>query len=251
MSEQKGHEVVISNDSNQMPDIFSADTAAHRQEVVQAIDNYSEKLNTRKMDRNGIKSRLKLMQMRDRVNNGDSLTAVEKDLWSMAIDIEEPSLRLQRNVASVIIFYTLFALTTFSVLTFTDAIMLPSFNIPYSVLMMGLLGCLVSMYVKLPNIRARKPVSYDSTLWFIISPPIAVIMSGIIFGVIQIFLPLLQVNLSDESWFFWIVAWVVGFVNWVNLYDKVSLKLRSGSSSSGLEQSEDIQTVENQEFPGN
>ena len=241
MSEQKGHEVIISSDSNQMPDIFSADTAAHRQEVIQAIDNYSEKLKTRKMDRYGIKSRLKLMQMRDRVANGDSLAAIEKDLWSMAIDIEEPSLRMQRNVATVIIFYTIFALATFSLLTFTDAIMLPSFNIPYSVLMMGLLGCLVSMYVKLPNIRARKPVSYDSTLWFIISPPIAVIMSGIVFGMIQIFLPLVQVDLSDESWFFWIIAWVIGFVNWVNLYDKLSLKLRSHSSSPEIEQNEDLQ----------
>lgn len=241
MSEQKGHEMIISSDSDQMPDIFSADTAAHRQEVIQAIDNYSEKLKTRKMDRYGIKSRLKLMQMRDRVANGDSLTAIEKDLWSMAIDIEEPSLRMQRNVASVIIFYTIFALATFSVLTFTDAIMLPSFNIPYSVLMMGLLGCLVSMYVKLPNIRARKPVSYDSTLWFIISPPIAVIMAGIVFGMIQIFLPLFQIDLSDESWFFWIIAWVVGFVNWVNLYDKLSLRLRSQRSSPEIEQNEDLQ----------
>ena len=240
MSEDKGHEVMLSSDSNQMPDIFSADTAAHRQEVIQAIDNYSEKLSTRKMDRYSIKNRLRLMQMKDRVANGDSLTAIEKDLWSMAIDIEEPSLRIQRNVASVIIFYTLFALTSFTVLTFTDAIMLPSFNIPYSVLMMGLLGSLVSMYVKLPNIRARKPVSYDSTLWFIISPPIAVIMAGIVFGVIQIFLPLLQVSLSDESWFFWIVAWMVGCVNWVNLYDRLSLKIRSRLSNSDREQSEEF-----------
>ena len=251
MSEKKGHEVVISNDSNQMPDIFSADTAAQRQEVIQAIESYSEKLNTLKMDRNSIKCRLKLMQMRDRVTNGESLAAVEKDLWTMAIDIEEPTLRMQRNVAGVIISYSLFALIAFSILTFTDAIMLPSFNIPYSVLMMGLLGCLVSMYVKLPNIRARKPVSYDSTLWFIISPPIAVIMAGIVFGVIQIFLPLFQINLSDESWFFWIVAWVVGFVNWVNLYDKLSLKIRSGILSSGLEQNEEVLIVENPEVTGN
>ena len=231
MSENKGRDVMLSSDSNQMPDVFSADTAAHRKEVIQAIDDYTEKLNSRKLGRNGIKSRLKLLQMRDRVNNGDSLHAIEKQLWEMAIDIEEPSLRIQRNVSGVIILYTLFALTTFMLIIFTDAIILPSFNIPYSVLMMGLLGCLVSMYVKLPNIRARKPVSYDSILWFVISPPVAVIMAGIVFGVIQILLPLFQVSISDESWFIWIMAWLVGFVNWISLYDRLSLKIRRSLSS--------------------
>jgi hypothetical protein len=244
MSENKGRDVMLSSDSNQMPDVFSADTAAHRQEVIQAIEDYTEKLNNRKLGRNGIKSRLKLLQMRDRVNNGDSLTAIEKQLWEMAIDIEEPSLRIQRKVAYVIIFYTLFALTTFMLITFSDAIILPSFNIPYSVLMMGLVGCLVSMYVKLPNIRARKPVSHDSILWFVISPPIAVIMAGIIFGVIQILLPLLQVSISDESWFIWIMAWLVGFVNWVSLYDRLSLKIRSRFSNADAEHGENVYVFE-------
>ena len=84
------------------------------------------------------------------------------------------------------------------------------------------IGNLVSMYIKLPNIRIREPLSYDSTIWFIISPPVAVIMAGIAFGIVQIFLPVIQVELSDESWFFWVMAWVVGFVNWVYIYEKIS-----------------------------
>jgi hypothetical protein len=47
-------------------------------------------------------------------------------------------------------------------------------------------------------------------------------MAGIVFGLVQIFLPVIDVELSDESWFFWVLAWVVGFVNWVFLYEKVS-----------------------------
>ena len=244
MSEQEGRDVMLSSESNQIPDVFSADTAAHKQEVIQVIDTYDEKLKRRKMDRLGIKNRLKLMQMRERVNNGDSLTAVEKDLWAMAIDIEEPSLRMQRNVAAIIVFYTVFALSAFMLLTFTDAIILPSFNVPYSVLMMGMLGCLVSMYVKLPNIRARKPVSYDSALWFIISPPIAVIMAGIIFGLIQIILPVIQVNMSDESWFIWIMAWCIGFVNWVTIYDRLSHRIPSDGSEPDSIQGDTVYVVD-------
>ena len=116
----------------------------------------------------------------------------------------------------------IFALISFLVFTFTNAIILPSFNIPYSVLLMGLIGNLVSMYVKLPNIRIREPLSYDSTIWFVISPPVAIIMAGLAFGLVQIVLPVIQVELSDESWFFWVLAFFVGFINWVYLYEKVS-----------------------------
>jgi uncharacterized membrane protein len=108
---------------------------------------------------------------------------------------------------------------------------------------MGLIGSLVSMYVKLPNSRAREEISYDSTLWFIISPPVAVIMAGICFGIVQIFLPMFEINFSDESWFFWILAWVVGFVNWVYLYESLSNGLKKKSIKSGKLKNENIQIV--------
>jgi hypothetical protein len=99
---------------------------------------------------------------------------------------------------------------------------------------MGLIGSLVSMYIKLPNIRVREPLSYDSTVWFIISPPVAVIMAGIFFGIVQVILPLIQVELSDESWFFWILAWMVGFVNWVFLYERLGHGLKRSGVRHGI-----------------
>jgi hypothetical protein len=247
MPEQKGREMVLSGDSNSMPDVLSTEISAYRKEVVQIIDRYSEKLNDQKMNRNRVKNRLKLLQMKDRALNSENLPDIEKELWAMALDIEEPSLMLRRHISIVIIAYTLFAFLSFLTLTLTDAIILPSFNIPYSVLMMGLVGSLVSMYVKLPNIRAREPVSYDSALWFVISPPIAVIMAGIFFGIVQIFLPVIQIQLSDESWFFWIMAWFVGCVNWVYLYDKLFGKIKKSSWRAGGLKADNIQVVKSDE----
>ncbi len=134
---------------------------------------------------------------------------------------------MQRNVSIVIFSYTLIALMSFILFSITDAIILPSFNIPYSVLLMGLVGCLVSMYIRLPNIRIRQPLSYDPTVWFIISPLVAIIMAGIFFGIVQIFLPVFQVDLYDESWFFWVLAWVAGFVDWVYFYERLSNGFRN------------------------
>jgi hypothetical protein len=79
-------------------------------------------------------------------------------------------------------------------------------------------------------------------VWIIISPPVAVIMAGICFGVVQIFLPVFQVELSDESWFFWILAWVVGFVNWVYLYERLNGGLKKSIFKSGKTNSETAKT---------
>jgi hypothetical protein len=46
-------------------------------------------------------------------------------------------------------------------------------------------------------------------------------MAGISFGIVQIFLDVFQINLSDESWLILILAWIVGFVNWVYLYERL------------------------------
>jgi hypothetical protein len=108
---------------------------------------------------------------------------------------------------------------------------------------MGLIGSLVSMYVKLPNSRVREEISYDSMLWFIISPPVAVIMAGICFGIVQIFLPIFEIKFSDESWFFWILAWVVGFVNWVYLYASLNKGFKKRSSRFGKLKNENTQMV--------
>jgi hypothetical protein len=233
MPEQEGREVIIS-DSSSAPDVICTETSAYRNEIIQTIDRFRDKLRDQRMDKNKIKNRLKLLQMKERVYESDNLPEIEKELWEMAVDIEEPTLRMQRNISIVISLYTLLAFVSFIVLTITDAIMLPSFNIPYSVLLMGLIGSLVSMYIKLPNIRVREPLSYDSTVWFIISPPVAVIMAGIFFGLVQVFLPFIQVELSDESWFFWILAWMVGFVNWVFLYERLGSGLKKGGVRYGI-----------------
>lgn len=245
MPNQKGGEADVSNKKNQGPDVICTETSAYRNEIIQAIDSYQEKIKDQRMDKNKIKNRLKLLQMREKAHQTENLPEIEKELWAMAMDIEEPTVRMQRYISLVIILYTLFAFASFIALTVTDAIMLPSFNIPYSVLLMGLIGSLVSMYVKLPNIRKKEWLGYDSTIWFIISPPVAVIMAGIFFGVVQILFPLVNVDISDESWFFWILAWVVGFVNWVYLYERLSNKFKISIGKSGQLKNEKVQIIKN------
>jgi uncharacterized membrane protein len=222
-----GKEIALSSDGDQVPDVPSTVRSAYRQEIIQTIDQYEEKIENQKKDRKRIINRLRLLQMKKKVYDNENLAEIEHELLDMSVDIEEPTLRMQRNISIVIFLYTLFALTGFVSLAITDAIILPGFNIPYSVLLMGLVGCLVSMYVKLPNIRIRQPLSYDPTVWFIISPIVAVIMAGIFFGIGQIFIPADQIALSDESWLFWIIAWVVGLVNWVYFYERLSNGVKS------------------------
>ena len=238
MPEQKRQDMVISRESQLVTEAFEDQDSSYRREIIQIIDRYSEKLKNERAGKNSIKSRLRLMHMKEVAYQSENLPDLEKELWTMAVDIEEPSLRMQRNISAVILLYALFALLSFIVLTATDAIMLPSFNIPYSVLLMGLVGCLVSMFVKLPSTRIRKTLNHDSILWYIISPPVAVIMSGICFGIVQIFLPVLDVEASDESWFFWILAWCIGFINWIYLYEWLSGGLKKKTTEHKVVQPE-------------
>lgn len=247
MTKQEGSEVVLDKDKSSKPEVICTETSAYRNEIVETINMYQKKLKDQSMDKNKIKNRLKLLQMKEKVFETKNLPEIEKELWAMAVDIEEPTSRMQRNISLVIILYTLVAFASFILLTVTDAIMLPSFNIPYSVLLMGLIGSLVSMYVKLPSSRAREELSYDSMLWFIISPPVAVIMAGIFFGIVQIFLPVFDIQFSDESWFFWILAWVVGFVNWVYLYEYLNNGFKKRSLKRGKLTNENIQIVKTDE----
>jgi hypothetical protein len=233
MTKPEETEVVSNKITTPKPEVICTETSAYKNEIVETINMYQEKLKDQSIDKNKIKNRLKLLQMKEKVFETKNLPEIEKELWNMAVDIEEPTARMQRNISLVIILYTLVAFASFILLTVTHAIMLPSFNIPYSVLLMGLIGSLVSMYVKLPNSRAREEISYDSMLWFIISPPVSVIMAGICFGIVQIFLPVFDVKFSDESWFFWILAWVVGFVNWVYLYERLNRGLKKGPIKFG------------------
>ena len=233
MFEQNGPGKTSSNVNLLFSRATSGSREARLQQVVQVIDSYIEKLKACRMDRFCISKRLKLMQMRERAIGGENLAVIEKDLWAMAADIENPSLRIQRNVMIVTALYTLIAVSSFSLLAITEAILIPNFNIPYSILMMGLLGSLSSMYIILPNFQSRKTVSDTTTLIFIIKPPIAVIMAGLFFGLIQLLLPLAQkllpfvpINLSDESWFYWVMAWCVGFINWANLNFKFKFRMK-------------------------
>jgi hypothetical protein len=213
--------VIDENLSDTIPDVSSNVRFAYRHEIIQTIDNYSRKIKNERIDRQGIKNLLKLLQMREVVYESGDLSEIEQELLTMSGDIEEPSSRMQRNVSIVIFSYTLIALASFILINIADAVMLHSFNIPYTVLLMGLVGCLVRMYLKLPSIRIRQTLRYNPIVWFIISPPIAVIMAAIFFGIVKTFLHLIQVDLYDESWLFWIQAWVVGFVNWVHFFSKI------------------------------
>jgi len=193
--------------------------SANQQKIMRTIDTYIKKIENRQTNSQMIKNRFKLLQMKEKVSISENLPEIEQELLAMLVEIEEHPWRMQRNVSIVVFSYSLLALTSFILLTVTDAIMLPSFNIPYLVLLMGFVGCLVSMAVKLPNIRIKQPLKYNPIVWFIIGPPVAVIMAGISFGIVQIVLDVFQIGLSDESWLLLILAWVVGFVNWVYLYE--------------------------------
>jgi hypothetical protein len=244
MSGPKEQQMVVSNDQSLTPNLAISVSASYREEIIQTIDNYREKIKNQRMDRNKIQSRLKLLKMREEASGNEDLSDIEKELWRMAVDIEEPSLRMQRSISMIVFLYSLFAFCSFILLIVSNSIMLPSFNIPYTVLLMGLLGSLLSMYVKLPNIRISEPLSYDQKVWFIISPPIAVIMAGIFYGIIQIFLPVIPFDLADESWPFWFLAWFVGMNNWVSFYEWLGRKFRNSGKRHKLVKTEKVKVIQ-------
>jgi len=231
MSGPKEQQMVVRNDRGLMPNVSISVSPAYREEIIQTIDSYREKIKNQRMDRNKIQNRLKLLKMREEASENEDLSRIEKELWRMAVDIEEPSLRMQRSISMIVFLYSLFAFGSFILLIVSNRILLPSFNIPYTVLLMGLLGSLVSMFVKLPNIRISEPLSYDPKVWFIINPPLAMIMAGIFYGIIQIFHPIIPFDLADESWPFWFLAWLVGLNDWVSFYERVGRRFRNSAKS--------------------
>ncbi len=244
MSGPKEQQVVVRDDTGLVPNMSISVSPTYREEIIQTIDNYREKIKNQRMDRSKIQNRLKLLKMREEANQSDDLSRIEKELYSMAVDIEEPSLGVQRGVSMIVFLYSLFAFGSFILLIISNRIMLPSFNIPYTVLLMGLLGSLVSMYVKLPNIRISEPLSYDPKIWFIVNPPIAVIMAGIFYGIIQIFHPIIPFDLADESWPFWFLAWVVGLNDWVSFYERVGRKFRTSGTRHKLVKTEKVKVIQ-------
>jgi hypothetical protein len=216
------HKLIHSDRDRMSPDSYISNNRVYREEIIKGIDVLRKKLDLQKVNKKGILYNLKLMKMREEAISCDDLDMVEKELGEITMDIENPTHRMKKSISIIVTLYTLVALISFLFLTSSASIMLPSFNIPYSVLLMGLIGSLVSMYVKLHNIGGLKPSSYDLTVWFIINPPIAVVMAGIFFGIVQMFLPIIPMDLIDESWPYWILAWIVGLNNWVFIFEKIS-----------------------------
>jgi|GEM_PF-3455203 len=192
---------------------------AYWSEMIHAIDNYGKKFDHQKLGRQEIQNHLKFLHIQEKVHKKKDLSEIGPELQTMLTHIEKSSLRMRRNISAIILLYTVFAITSFVILAITNAFMLPAFNIPYSILLMGLVGCIASMYIKLPNIRSGKPLRYDPIIWFIICPLIAVILAGISYGVLQMFISFIPIEQSDDSWLFRIVAFLIGFVNWVYIYD--------------------------------
>ena len=221
MGVTEGPHKLISSD-NIIPDASILQNRMYRDEIITSIDELRIKLASRKVDKKGIQNNLKLMKMRKEAVANEDLEIVERELGEITMDIENPTHRLQKSVQVIVTIYTVATLIAFGFLTSSASIMLPSFNIPYSVLLMGLIGSLVSMYVKLHNIGTLEPSECYLTAWFIINPPIAVVMAGIFFGIVQMFLPIIPMDLIDESWPFWILAWIVGLNNWVFIFEKIS-----------------------------
>ena len=213
----KGKENIVGPVSN----LHSITADEYRQEMMQTIEHCRKNIEIHKFDKQGIRNHFRFSQIKRQFHEKGDLSEIEPELQAMLADIEESSLRIRRNISFIILLYTLIAMVSFVLLTSTNAFMLPSFNIPYSILLMGLIGCIASMYLKLPNIRSEQPLRYDLTIWFIICPPVAVILAGISYGVLQIFLPLIPIELPDDSWVFLILAFFVGFVNWIYFYESL------------------------------
>ncbi len=213
----KGKETIVGPVCN----LHSITADEYRKEMILTIDHCRKNIELHKFDKQGIRNHFRFLQIKKQFHEKGDLCGFEPELQAMLADIEETSLRIRRNISFIILLYTLIAMVSFVLLTSTNAFMLPSFNIPYSILLMGLIGCIASMYLKLPNIRSEQPLRYDLSVWFVICPPVAVILAGISYGVLQIFLPLIPIELPDDSWVFLILAFFVGFVNWIYFYESL------------------------------
>jgi len=210
----------------------------YSREIMQLLDSCKKDIDLLKKDRQGIKNHLKWLSFSEKLRNKSGFSELEPELLAILTEIEESSRRLQRKISVINISYTLIAIAGFIILTNTNVIMLPGFNVPYTVLLMGLVGCIFSMWLRLPNIRSEQLLQYDLTVWFIICPPVAVVASGLFFGIAQILLSLFQIALSDESWIFWILAFVVGVINWVYFYEKLRGVFTSRCRTKKKKQSE-------------
>ncbi len=197
-------------------------TSAYREDLVRTLVAFREKLEGRPLTPQQLKIKYKVLRALDLAHKNENLPKVEKLIRSTTSFFAEPTHLIQLRISIVIILYTVLTVIGFTMLTLSESIMLPSFNIPYSVLLMGMIGCLVSMYVKLPRVKNQDPLPSDSAVWFIISPPISIIMAGLFFGVFQILLNLTNADLTNEYWYYWILAWIVGFINWVSVYEKTN-----------------------------
>ena len=198
------------------------ETDSYSQEIAQLLDICSKDIELLNKDRQGVKNRLKLLDMKEKIHNNGMVAGLEPELLTVCTEIEKSSLRRQRKISIIIFSYTLFAHASFITLAVSNAIILPGFNIPYTVLLMGLIGCIFGMWLRLPNIGSKQSLRYDLIVWFVICPPVAVTAAGLSFGIAQVLLPLFQIVLPDESWIFWLLAFAFGFVNWVYVYDKLS-----------------------------
>lgn len=200
-------------------------TSAYREDLVKTLVEFREKLEGRPLTPQQLRIKYKVLRALDLAYKNENLPKVEKLIRSTTSFFAEPTHLVQLRISIVIVIYTVLTVIGFTMLTMSESIMLPSFNIPYSVLLMGMIGCLVSMYVKLPRVKNEARLSPDAAVWFIISPPISIIMAGLFFGLCQIVLNLTTADVTNEYWYYWILAWIVGFVNWVSVYEKTNLKV--------------------------
>jgi hypothetical protein len=223
-TDEKQDQIAKKEKSNQpmIPRTSIQDSQTYREEISLTIDSLRDQLADRTIDKRTIENNLNLMRMKEEAKVIEDISRVEKQLWSIAVNIQDPTFNKQRIIISIVIFYTLLTFAGFLTLTFSDRVLLPGFNIPYSVLLMGLVGSLVSLFARLNRVRKSRSIERGLAAWFITNPPIAVIMSGIFFGLVQIMLPVFEIQLLDESWPFWILAWLVGLNNWVYLFEKFS-----------------------------
>ena len=215
----------------------ACESEACQKELIDTIDYYADKIELQKFSRQDIRNRLKFLRIQEKIHDKGSLAEVGAELQEMLADIETTSLRTRRNIFFIILSYTLLSIAGFVLLSITNAFMLPGFNVPYTVLFMGLVGCIASMYLKLPNIRAEKPLQYDPTIWFIICPLIAVVVAGISYGVLQMLISFIGFSLSEDAWLFRVLAFFVGFINWVYIYDRLTGELGNSNPDSKINQS--------------
>ena len=121
--------------------------------------------------------------------------------------------RTMQLIPGIIALYTI--LMIIILLQSDEMYTLPLFQIPLSVLGAGLVGGVTAQYYRYRTVTPSRLTDND-VVWFFTKPPIAVLMAGLAYGVIQAGFYVFQGSGDPDItlWPLWVIAALVGFSDW-------------------------------------